>query len=61
MSVFVAKCKECGHILAAAVDCPEAADDVGDMIRAGYVVERVDGPVSIGGTCEHVRIESPSR
>lgn len=55
MSVYVAKCQKCGRIIAAAVDCTHAADDVADMVRQGYVVERVEGPVSLGGLCEHVQ------
>ncbi len=55
MSVYVGKCKECGRILATAIDDPLAADDVANMVRAGYVIERADGPITIGGVCEHVK------
>lgn len=47
--VFVGYDKECGCLLAAVVDKLSCAWDVMEMVRLGYRVEIVDGPVTIGG------------
>lgn len=56
MAVYIGKLKACGCVIAAVFDDPHrrkrTARDIGEMVMAGYIVEWVEGPVSIGG-CPH--------